>query len=81
MFRVHIPWTVHRTNESILRELNICNRPPATCLANIRYFWIHCAKRWQQAREAEESSLNFPFNNLKIATKFGTVRKKCGVKV
>ena len=42
---LRIPWTAHRSNESILRELHISNRLSSTCLASIMRFFGHIARR------------------------------------
>lgn len=42
---LRIPWTVHRTTESILKELNIRNRLSSACLANILRFFERIVRR------------------------------------
>ncbi|KAM3955865.1 uncharacterized protein ACR2FA_010206 [Aphomia sociella] len=42
---LQITWTAFRTNESILRELNIKNRLSTTCLRRILEFFSHIAQK------------------------------------
>ncbi|CAH2269060.1 jg16077 [Pararge aegeria aegeria] len=42
---LRIPWTAHRTNASILRQLKINRRLSAACLQRILEYFGHIARR------------------------------------
>ncbi|CAH2243650.1 jg26125 [Pararge aegeria aegeria] len=42
---LRIPWTAHRTNASILRQLKIIKRLSTTCLKRIFEYFDHIARR------------------------------------
>ncbi|CAH2229632.1 jg27448 [Pararge aegeria aegeria] len=42
---LRIPWTAHRTNASILRQLKITRRLSNPCLQRILEYFVHIARR------------------------------------